>query len=486
MADGVAVDPRDDGAEQAALKSEQRLIRRTRWRLVLWSGVSTLVVLFVLGAALYAAVANTLVAASVDKLSSVVRPVAALYSGQPDPDGGAGTDNQVGGFGFQPGHGGSWLFAFTAAGEPVQLGRQPVVTLEGMPQPDSLAAAQAAATGRDVREVMVTIGSAKFPARLMTQSFVYQADSQTYFLQAIVDRTVEVETLQTLLTVLLVGGGLVVVVSVLFGYVYARRAMVPIRESFETQREALRRQREFAADASHELRTPLTVIRSSVEHLTRHPEKTVAEQSEALEDIDAEVAHLTVLVDDLLLLARSDSGAVAIERMPMDLGDVAFEAAGALGRMAEDRGVHVEVDPEPTMLEGDPARLRQLVTILVDNAIRHSPRDGRVTVIVRADRGTASVEVDDEGPGVRQEDMPHVFDRFFRAPGAPSGGTGLGLAIAKWIVDRHGGRIGVANRASGGAAFRVELPVAAPASGSGSGAGSSVSDVPPASSALLG
>jgi len=146
--------------------------------------------------------------------------------------------------------------------------------------------------------------------------------------------------------------------------------------------------------------------------------------------------------------------------------------------------VHVEVDPEPTMLEGDPARLRQLVTILVDNAIRHSPRDGRVTVIVRADRGTASVEVDDEGPGVRQEDMPHVFDRFFRAPGAPSGGTGLGLAIAKWIVDRHGGRIGVANRASGGAAFRVELPVAAPASGSG--AGSSVSDVPPASSALLG
>jgi len=484
MADGVAVDPRDDGADQAALAGDQRLIRRTRWRLVLWSGVSTLVVLLVLGAALYAAVANTLAAASVQKLSSVVRPVAALYSGQPDPDNGAGSDSSGGGFGFQPGRGGSWLFAFTADGEPVQLGRQPVVTLQGMPVPASLTASKAATDGRDVREVTIKIGGATFPARLMTQSFVAASDGETYFLQALVDRTVEVETLQTLLTVLLVGGGLVVVVSVLFGYVYARRALVPIRVSLAAQRDALRRQREFAADASHELRTPLTVIRSSVEHLTRHPDKTVGEHREALDDIDAEVEHLSVLVDDLLLLARSDSGAVALERMPLDLGDVAFEAAGALGRMAEDRGVHVEVDPEPAMLEGDPARLRQLVTILVDNAIRHSPRDGRVAVIVRAHDGTAWVEVDDEGPGVRPEDMPHVFDRFWRAPGAPSGGTGLGLAIAKWIVDRHGGRIGVANRPDGGAAFRVELPVAGSAAASASSASSP--DVPPASSALLG
>ena len=484
MADGVAVDPRDDGAEKAALAGDQRLIRRTRRRLVLWSAVSTLIVLLMLGVALYAAVANTLVAASVQKLTSVVRPVAARYSGERDPDNGAGADSPGGMFGFQPGHGGYWLFAFTADGQPVELLPQPLVTMQGMPVLASLTAAGAAAGGRDVREVTIKVGGNTFPARLMTQSFTAVSDGQTYFLQALVDRTVEVETLQTLLTVLLVGGALVVVVSVLFGYVYARRALVPIRVSLAAQRDALRRQREFAADASHELRTPLTVIRSSVEHLTRHPEKTVGEHREALDDIDAEVQHLTVLVDDLLLLARSDSGAVALDRMPLDLGDVAFEAAGALGRMAEDRGVHVEVDPEPAMLEGDPARLRQLVTILVDNAIRHSPRDGRVTVIVRAVDATASVEVDDDGPGLRPEDMPHVFDRFFRAQGAPSGGTGLGLAIAKWIVDRHGGRIGVANRPGGGAAFRVELPVAGPAVAPGSSA--SASEVPPASSALLG
>jgi signal transduction histidine kinase len=462
MADGVGAEPRDDGAEQAALAGEARLLRRTRWRLVLWSGVSTLVVLVLLGAALYAAVENTLVEASVAQLSNRVNPVVALLTGQPDPDNGAGTDASGNPFGFLPGRGNVWLFAFNADGEQVRLNNQPVVALDGMPQADGLAASRTATGGRDVREVPVRIGSSEVPARLLTQRFTWFHDGQTYFLQALQDRSLEVSTLQSLLTVLLVGGALVVVVSVLFGWIYARRALVPIRVSLEAQREALRRQREFAADASHELRTPLTVIRSSVEHLARHPDKRVGEQREALDDIETEVSNLASLVDDLLLLARSDSGAVALDRMPLDLGDVAFEAAGALGRMAEGRGVHVEVDPEPTMLQGDPARLRQLVTILVDNAIRHSPRDGRVRVVVRSAGGTASVEVTDEGPGLRDEDMPHVFDRFWRAPGAPTGGTGLGLAIARWIADRHGGRIGVANRPEGGAAFRVELPTTVP------------------------
>jgi signal transduction histidine kinase len=249
-----------------------------------------------------------------------------------------------------------------------------------------------------------------------------------------------------------------VAVAIAFGAVYARRALVPIRESLAGQRAALRRQREFAADASHELRTPLTVIRSSVEHLERHADRTVGESREALEDIDAEVTHLASLVEDLLLLARSDSGAVPIERVPVDLGDIALDAASALGRAAADRGVHVVADPEPAMVTGDPARLRQLMMILADNAIRHSPPGGHVSVLVRVVGQTASIEVADEGPGIRPEDLGRVFDRFWRAPGAPSGGTGLGLSIANWIAEAHGGRIGVANRAGGGAVFRVELP----------------------------
>ena len=177
----------------------------------------------------------------------------------------------------------------------------------------------------------------------------------------------------------------VLVVAFGFGTVYARRALVPIRESLANQRTALRRQREFAADASHELRTPLTVIRSSVEHLDRHRDEPVATVGSALEDIDDEVRHMTAIVEDLLLLARSDSGAVALERVPVDLGDVAADGASAMGKPATDRGVRVEVDPQPAVVAGDPARLRQLVMILVDNAIRHSPIDGRVGVAVRAD-----------------------------------------------------------------------------------------------------
>ena len=174
---------------------------------------------------------------------------------------------------------------------------------------------------------------------------------------------------------------------------------------------------------------------------------------------------MTSMVEDLLLLARSDSGAVALERVPVDLGDVAADGASALGKPATDRGIRVVVDPQPAVVAGDPARLRQLVMILVDNAIRHSPADGRVGVAVRVEGSAASLVVEDDGPGIRPEDLPHVFERFYRAPGAPGGGTGLGLAIAAWIVDRHGGRIAVANRAEGGARFRVDLPAMGTAAG---------------------
>jgi signal transduction histidine kinase len=278
------------------------------------------------------------------------------------------------------------------------------------------------------------------------------------YLQVFQDRTTEQNTLDAILTVLVVGGAIVILVAVGFGAVYARRALVPIRDSLAAQRVALRRQREFAADASHELRTPLTVVRSSLEHLRRHQDEPVRSVGDALDDIGAEVDHLASLVDDLLLLARSDSGAVALERRPLDLGDVAADAASSLAKPAEAKEVRIVVDPAPAVVDGDAARLRQLVTILVDNAIRHSPTGGEVRIVVRPLGRSATLDVEDEGGGLSADDMPHVFERFWRASGAPSGGTGLGLAIAKWIVDRHDGSIAVSNRPAGGAQFRVQLP----------------------------
>lgn len=462
MPDGPRVEHVDDDAEQAALANEARLVRRVRWRLVAWSGLSTLVVLGALAVALYAAVANTLASASVTQLTDRAAPLVQALEGTE-----AGPQDQFP-LGYVFGGGNTTLLVFDNQGQPVQIGNRPVVVPDGLPDAAGLAAARTAPDGTDIRTSTLDLATTpviEVPIRVLTRKVVAQQDGNTYFLQVLQDRSTEAETLNALLTVLLVGGALVLVVAFGFGAVYARRALVPIRESLAAQRDALRRQREFAADASHELRTPLTVIRSSVEHLARHRDRPIGPDNEALDDIDAEVSHLTSLVDDLLLLARSDSGAVQVERTPLDLGDVAFDAASALGRAAEARGVRVVVDPEPAMVEGDHARLRQLVMILVDNAVRHSPRDATVRVTVRPAGTIAWIEVADEGPGVRPEDMAHVFDRFWRAPEAPSGGTGLGLAIAKWISDRHGGRIGVANSETGGAVFRVELPAAPPASG---------------------
>lgn len=446
---GGVIDALDTGASE----EDARLVRHVRRRLVLFSGGSTLLVLLVLGVALYAATANTLASASVSQLSARVDPVAAALQGT------AADHDQPPGFGFQLGAGNTFLFAFDNQGQAVQLGRDPYVLIQGLPEQASLAAARTASDGRDTWTGKLSIGPSDVPVRILTQRVTYQADGQTYFLQALQDRSTEVDTLDTLLVVLVLGGLVVVLVAAGFGWVYAERALVPIRDSLVAQRAALGRQREFAADASHELRTPLTVIRSSVEHLRRHADEPVAAVGDALEDIDAEVSHLTTMVDDLLLLARSDSGAITLERVPLHLDDLAAEAAAALTGPAAARNVRVVVDPEPVQLTGDPARLRQLATILIDNAIRHSPAGGEVRVSVRAFEDEAQLSVADQGPGIRPEDLPHVFDRFWRAAGAPAGGTGLGLAIAKWVAEGHAGSITAANGANGGALFVVRLPI---------------------------
>ena len=449
MPDGVAAPGGDPGASES-VAADTRLIRDVRRRLVLWSGLSTLVVLIVLGAALYVAAARTLESDGVRQLDNrAALFIAQLRTGR-DPRFGGGQ-----GFAFGGGSSGTFALIANDAGQPVGPGSLLIPT--GFPVEAGIDAARS--SGLDVRTAVVP-GTPPTPIRVRTE----KADSNigTVFIQVIQDRTAEQRTLDAILRVLLVGGAVVVLVAVAFGWVYARRALVPIRESLASQRAALARQREFAADASHELRTPLTVIRSSVEHLRRNRGSDPAPSSkEALDDIDAEVGHLTALVDDLLLLARSDSGAIALSRLPVDLGDVAAESAGSLTKLAADHGVQLGLDPEPAIVDGDQARLRQLVVILVDNAIRHTPRGGSVRVTVRGDRTDAVLQVDDDGPGIRPEDMPRVFERFWRAPGAAAGGTGLGLAIAKSIVDLHDGRITVANRGDrGGARFTVRLPAA--------------------------
>jgi two-component system, OmpR family, sensor histidine kinase CiaH len=458
MPDGVPTPIPATAEADEVTPEEARLLRRVRIQLTAWSGGITLALLVVLGIVLYVAVDRSL---STSGTAELVSQANRITRTPPSP----GEEFPSGGFTFGGPASGTFAMVLDEQGDPLRPGQR---VPRGLPVAASIDAARA--TGeRDIREatVQIRVGGitvdgvsasvSETPVRVLTDPVAVRG--RQLFVQIVADRTLEERTLRILVLVLVVGGAIALVIASGVGAAYATRALVPIRRSLASQREALRRQREFAADASHELRTPLTVIRASVEDLERHPRKSVATVGSALTDIRDEVDHLTSMVDDLLLLARSDSGAVELERVPLDLGDVASTGASALTRLASERDVRVVVDPIPSEVAGDPARLRQLVGILVDNAIRHAPAGSSVDVRVRTDGNEAVLVVEDEGPGIRPEDLPRVFDRFYRAAGAPGGGTGLGLAIAAWIVERHGGRIAAGNRESTGARFTVRLPL---------------------------
>jgi signal transduction histidine kinase len=449
----------DSPMPEGVTPEESRLLRRVRLQLALWSGGITLALLVALGAVLYLAVDRSL---SSSGTAELVGQATIITGTRPGPN----DELPPGGFVF--GGPGSGTLTMVVNDQGIPVGPRQAGVPAGLPVMASIEAVRATGT-RDIREATVPIpvrgvtavGSAtrvtETPVRVLTDPVTFRG--RQLYIQIVGDRTTEERTLRILVLVLVVGGAIALLVASGVGAAYANRALVPIRQSLVNQREALRRQREFAADASHELRTPLTVIRASVDDLERHPKRSVATVGNALTDIRDEVDHLTAMVDDLLLLARSDSGAVELERVPLDLGDIASAGASALTRLAGEREVDLVVDPVPAEIDGDPARLRQLVAILVDNAIRHAPSGSRVDVRVRTDGASAVVVVEDQGPGIRAEDLPRVFDRFYRAAGAPGGGTGLGLAIAAWIVERHSGRIAAANRDGGGARFTVRLPL---------------------------
>ena len=282
-------------------------------------------------------------------------------------------------------------------------------------------------------EVISTADVRGNPIRILTTSV--ERPEGEFVVQVIGDRADEVRTLTVLLTVLVAGGLLVLVASLAVGWVYADRALVPIRD-------ALRRQREFAADASHELRTPLAIIRGSVEERRREPARNAPAGTAALDE--GEMCTPSTL--DLSLA-------------PTDLGEIALDASTGLATIATDRDIRIEVDAEPVPLTADADRLRQLVRILGDNAVRHAPAGSTVEIAVHTRDGRADLVVADRGPGFREVDLPHVFERFWRAPDAPAGGTGLGLTIAAWIVERHGGTIEAGNRPGGGARIEVILPI---------------------------
>ncbi|MEK8127132.1 ATP-binding protein [Paenibacillus filicis] len=253
---------------------------------------------------------------------------------------------------------------------------------------------------------------------------------------------------------------LLLLLASVIGHIFAGRAMVPIIRS-------LQRQQEFTADASHELRTPLSVLRSSVEILEEQREQLPGLHQTVLAQMKDEIIRMIRLTEQLLLLARGDSGMLQLRQESFDLHQAVYAVTERMKTLASEKKIDVRLEdslPEGEFLfQGDPDQLSQLLYILLDNAIKYSSVGGVVTVLA-SKNGDSEVElsIQDKGCGIPTENLSHLFERFYRIDKARSrqwGGTGLGLAIAAQIVRHHGGQIQVTSQINQGSTFTVTLPL---------------------------
>lgn len=231
-------------------------------------------------------------------------------------------------------------------------------------------------------------------------------------------------------------------------------------------RKTLQARTDLVSNVSHELRTPLTAIKGLTETLRDGAVEDLDARDKFLASIENETDRLIRLVNDLLVLSRADSQALVLRREQFDLGELARACAQELEPNANAQHVAIHVDAPPVVVNADPDRIRQVLVILLDNALRYSPPGESVRVQILSDATGVSVSVHDHGPGIPLSEQARVFERFYRADksrardGQSTGGAGLGLSIAQVLVEHHGGRIALESREGQGTTVRFTLPAA--------------------------
>lgn len=359
-----------------------------------------------------------------------------------------------------------------------------------------------------------TVPSDRAGSRWRVVSYRYAPGSDVVLSVALPQRDID-ETTRTMAGLLLASGAALIVIGALVGGWAVQRSLRPLREiedtaaaiaagdlsrrvptgptttevgrlgaalngmlaqieqAFDARTASEARMRRFVADASHELRTPLAAIRGYAE-LYRMGATTTREQvDDTMRRIEGSATRMGSLVEDLLALARLDEGRPA-RLGPVDLTVLAADAVSDLRALDPERPVRLETGPTPgpVVVQGDEARLRQVLANLVGNAVQHTPPGTAVEVRVGAGEptaggaATAALEVRDHGPGIAPEHAARVFERFYRIDASrtrESGGSGLGMAIVAAIVASHDGRVGITQTPGGGTTVRVELPADGPA-----------------------
>jgi two-component system, OmpR family, sensor histidine kinase CiaH len=338
------------------------------------------------------------------------------------------------------------LFIFDEDGRLVTNRRN--VVLNTIPDEGGVAAALAG----EVDTRFVTVDSERI--RVRTEPVFYRGEV-VGAIQAVRTETEHDDELALVRTMTLIGTGVGVLVAVPAGIYLTRRAMTPIYD-------VLQRQRAFVSDASHELRTPLTVLRANAEVLTRTPEISREELQRELQAMIGDIDGMAHLVDELLQLSRVDNPDYAVSIEEMALQPEIDRAVEMLAPQAARAQVALSASGEPLRVRSNAGMTGQVLRILIDNAIKYSLPGGTVTITTRRSGEEAAIEVRDTGIGIRPEDLPYVFDRFYRADRARtrSTGSGLGLPIARGIVTMLGGSIALDSVADTGTTVRVRLPLA--------------------------
>ncbi|MFB9760270.1 sensor histidine kinase [Ectobacillus funiculus] len=266
----------------------------------------------------------------------------------------------------------------------------------------------------------------------------------------------EVNVLKKLLLLIGFGCSVGLLISFFIGLFLSNRALVPIQRSWEKQEQ-------FVSDASHELRTPLSVIQTHLELLFRHPTNTIEQESTTIYKGLTEVKRLSKLVEDLLTLARTGSNEQLINPEFFSMDELLRNIVEQFEPIADMKDIKMEDEIEGNIIYfGDKERIHQLLVILLDNALKYSVSNDKITIYSYKEGGNLRINIEDTGTGIPEKDLPFIFDRFYRSDkerARATGGTGLGLSIAKWIVEAHGGQISAESRLYEGSQFVIKLPI---------------------------